>query len=204
MAFPQLYTTTGEEQRHKFVSGREAMTPKGVTVHYTADRIVERVIRSLAEKNLGYHIFIDRNGVITQSALFDRSLNHAGDALWNGQSPNRSHIAVSLVTWGELKYEKGVGFKAWNGKPIIQDEVRSRPSGGMFTKARYWDRCTPAQEQSLKVFLLFCMVNGISADDVCGHDECAIPKGRKSDPGGVLSMTMGELRETLKRSQSVG
>ncbi len=35
-------------------------------------------------------------------------------------------------------------------------------------------------------------------DWIMGHDEVAIPLGRKSDPGGCLSVTMPEFREIIK------
>lgn len=166
--------------------------PTGVTVHYTADRDVDRVIRSLKQQNLNYHLLIDRDGKVIQSCYLDKACSHAGQAFWNGKSPNKTHVSISLVTWGHLTARNSdqVCF-AWTGQQIESTDVAWR-------FAEPWDKAT--REQEAKLFELLCWFVdffNISPEDICGHHECALPKGRKPDPGGVLSMTMQEYREAL-------
>lgn len=178
--------------RDKFLNGR----PVGVTVHYTADRKLQRVVKSLQEKNLAYHLFITRGGEVIQAVDFETTTNHAGNALWNGHSPNKTHVSISLVSWGQLEMDMTSGYKAWNGAIILPSEVRGKDN-------KYWDRCTDEQEKALlDVLRWFVHFQGIDPKNICGHDECAIPKGRKVDPGSVLSMTMQELRDRVQGGQS--
>jgi len=145
---------------------------------------------------------IERDGRTSQLAKFDRCVWHAGKAIWNGQSPNARFLAVSLLTWGEVRAEYGgvygvSQFKAWNGSVLPNEEIVCRVSNNGTDQKYWWDAATNAQVASLTRFCLWAVDHGISIDNICGHDECAIPKGRKSDPGGVLPMTMLDYRDQL-------
>lgn len=168
----------------------------GITIHYTADTNVERVINALETTNLGYHIIIDRDGSVIQMTAFDKTVNHAGIAEWNKQSPNRTHVAVAVVSWGAVT-KKGEIFEAWNGFPLASSEVR-RSRGNINNSLYFWHAATSAQEKQLRTFLFWALRQGIKIENICGHDESAQPLGRKSDPGGVLSLTMKDLRNELK------
>lgn len=184
--FPEQYPKA--DQKHlgalKAVSTIDAV---GVTVHYTADRDLDRTLRALQARGLGYHAIIDRDGTVYQTVPLTHGVWHAGKALWGQFSPNRSHLAISLLSWGELEALAPGAYQSWNGQTVSTDEVASRAGA-------HWDAATPAQEAALVDFLVWACQQGISAENICGHDECALPKGRKIDPGGVLSMTMEELR----------
>jgi len=158
--------------------------PTGITVHYTADGDIARVKREMDKSKVGYHFIIDRNGALHQTANLTKSVNHAGKAMWNGQSPNRTHIAVAIVSWGFLN-DDGL---AWNGTKVI----------GTKRKGQLWDAASEAQEKMLMHLLRELMADfAISPGNICGHDECALPKGRKSDPGQTLSMSMSDIRKML-------
>lgn len=172
--------------------------PSGVTVHYTADRDVERSIRSLKQQNLNYHLIIDRDGKVIQTCYLDKACSHAGPAFWNGKSPNKQHVSISLVSWGHLTVRNSdQACFAWTGQQVdLKDTV--------WRFGTAWDKAT--REQEAKLFELLCwfidMFN-ISPLDICGHDECALPKGRKPDPGGILGMSMYDYREALKARKKV-
>lgn len=171
--------------------------PLGVTVHYTANRSVSRTVAELVANGLGYHLTIDRSGSATQMISFDKTCYHAGRAVWRGLSPNHNHLAVSLVSWGYLSVSKRGVFTSYSGAVLPQNEVAHRPDniGGL---KLMWDAATPAQVSTLINVLRFCMTSfSIGPENICGHDECAMPVGRKMDPGGVLPFTMKELREIL-------
>lgn len=159
--------------------------PAGITVHYTADGSLERLKREMGTTKVGYHLIIDRDGTIIQTASMLKTVNHAGVANWNGKSPNRSHFAVAFISWGRLNSQG----QAWTGLQIQNPVTRAQ---GM------WDAASPAQEKSLTK-LLTHLINTykISPLEICGHDECSLPAGRKIDPGGSLSKSMAELRLDL-------
>lgn len=169
--------------------------PKGIVIHHSADRDLGRVQISLETRGLGYHLIIARDGSITQHAWLDHGVWHAGKALWMGYSPNTYFLSISLLSWGEIKRD-GKVFKTWSGAVLPDSEVVERVSNVNGQKY-YWDAATPEQLASLSRLCQWCIDNGVPIKNICGHDECAIPKGRKSDPGGVLPMTMQEYRDFL-------
>jgi hypothetical protein len=112
-------------------------------------------------------------------------------------SPNRHFLAVAVASWGLLD-KKGGSLVAWNGSQVAAHEAEKRP-GNLTGEAFLWDIATAPQERELKKFLKWVIGCGIPPSMICGHDECALPRGRKPDPGGVLSQTMKELRGELAR-----
>lgn len=195
MKLPDLYSGT-HKLGNPLEFGKGPLDALGVTVHYTADGSVDRTVKSLREAGLGYHLIIDRDGTVFQATYLSQRVNHAGEAMWLGHSPNRHHVAVAIDSWGAVAL-KDKKYRAWTGLEIPEIEVCRRP-GNLTAGDYHWHKATMAQERSLLMFLRWCVAKGISPDAVCGHDECAIPKGRKADPGGVLSFTMSELRRVLK------
>lgn len=201
--FPPLYPLVASiVEPHAAATGQFiGSRPQGVTVHYTADRDLKRSLKSLADRKLGYHLIIDRDGKITQTCYMDRRTNHAGPSEWRKLSCNRWHIAVALVSWGEVQKKQGRIYAAWNGalledKDIDGSDVARRPAnvGGALAN---WDAATKAQESRLVEILSWAVAMGVDPRNICGHDEAAIPPGRKVDPGGVLSFSMDTLRRSL-------
>lgn len=168
----------------------------GVTVHYTADGTVTQTVDALKKAGLGYHVIIDRDGMVYQTTYLSQRVHHAGEASWLGKSPNRHHVAVAVSSWGVVGL-KDKKYTTWAGREIPATEV-ARRKGNLGPGDYNWHAATGAQERALLMFLRWCVMKGISPDAVCGHDECATPKGRKADPGGVLSLTMAEVRNVLK------
>lgn len=175
---------------------QRAMKPQGVTVHYTGDGSAKAAIAALNARDLGYHLIIDRDGKVYQTCYLTQSVNHAGKAVWNKLSPNRHHVAVAIVSWG-LAVKKGDEFTAWTGLPLPTIEVKRR-KGNVNDGDFFWHTATALQEAKLNQFLRFCVSRGIRPENICGHDEASLPKGRKVDPGGVLTKRMAEIRDGLK------
>lgn len=192
MEFPRVFPGASREHQGvvQTVGAFHGGSPRGVTVHYTASRDISSTISTLASKNLGYHLIIDRDGTIYQCAEFTGRLNHAGKALWNGLSPNKAHLAVALISWGLLKELAPGACESWGGKLVATEDCKYR-------QGQWWDAATTAQELALLKFLRWATIQGIDAGSICGHDESAIPKGRKVDPGGVLSLDMPRLRDLI-------
>lgn len=110
-----------------------------------------------------------------------------------------------LIKWGSGFYP-WYAFKYSGNKPIaLKPGYKPHPSPRIIATAKdnhtvgAWDPFTEAQESAL---LDFCvkhirMIPNLTVDRVRGHDELAWPRGRKSDPGGSLSVTMPEFRKKL-------
>ena len=159
-----------------------AFGPSGITVHYSADPNLERVKKHMIETKIGYHFLINKDGKIHQTSRMDHTVNHAGKAMWLKESPNRAHIAISLLSWGFLDKE----MKAWTGELVANAVMR---------KGQYWDAATKAQEDSLISLCRYLATKfNMPRNSACGHDECCLPVGRKQDPGHVMSFDMAHLR----------
>jgi len=196
--FPDVYSGASRVIE-SLKAGKMDGLPLGITVHHLADRNIDASVASLRAEKLGYHAIIDRDGEFIQCCNFTDRVNHAGKATWCGVSPNRRHIAVAFSSWGEVNKndnDDGFGYKSWSGAKVNLFEVAQR-KGNLDNIWRNWDAATIEQEHTLIKFLRWCIAFGVDPKNICGHDECAIPFGRKNDPGGVLSISMLQLRAVL-------
>lgn len=164
----------------------------GVTVHYTASSDVPGTVRELVARSLGYHLIIDRDGTLYRMASFGMKLAHAGIATWRGESPNARHLAIAVVSLGFLD----ANGRAFEGS-VVPPFMRMLRAGNVDKTPRLWHVANTSQEKRLTDVLVWFVQHGMPAENICGHDECALPLGRKSDPGGVLSWPMQELRSLV-------
>jgi len=167
--------------------------PQGITIHYTADDDINRVCDSLEKKNLGYHLIICKNGSVIQKCYLNKRANHAGAAKWRGLSPNKTHIAIALLNWGLVEERMSGGdcyYSTWSSARVEKEDV-------VFRQNSFWEKATDEQEQALDKMLKWFVAIGIDPQNICGHDECATPPGRKIDPGGILSKDMPTIRKEL-------
>lgn len=160
---------------------------QGATIHYTADRNVDRLVAEGVKSKIGYHLMIGRDGSVIQTCFLDKRVNHAGAATWHGLSPNRKHMAIALVSWGLLDVSHDGDLVSWTGDVVPIGEVRQGGSLLYPDVPMWWDAATPQQLKTLVEILRWAIALGaFTAQAVCGHDECAVPSGRKIDPGGVV------------------
>lgn len=194
---PQIYDHATNISNLDFTAKEEFPhgSPLGITLHYTADNSAETAVKVLMAEGLGYHIIIERDGSVWQMTSFNRTCWHAGKATWLGRSPNHHHIAIALVSWGLLSKD----LKSYSNVAIASEEIVYRPDN-INAQMHHWQSATAAQLASLQTLLTWLIKHGIDPSHICGHDEAAIPFGRKMDPGGVLPMTMSELRKSLKEN----
>jgi N-acetyl-anhydromuramyl-L-alanine amidase AmpD len=193
---PDLYPLVRSVHKPS-VLGNGPLKAKGITVHHAADRDLQRVIDHGFLVREGYHLIIDNDGFVHQTAYLNLEVSHAGRAHWQGLSPNRAHVAVALLSWGRVEPTHVYGsYRTWAGTLLDAPAVRRRPD--VHGHLADWDAATPEQERSLFDVLRWLMIaGGIDSANVCGHDECALPAGRKDDPGGALLSPMPELRRLL-------
>lgn len=163
-------------------------TPRGVTVHYTANDSISATVNELSKKKLGYHFIIERDGTIYQCAGMGTRLAHAGRARWRDTLPNLDHIGVSLVSWGRVDRLSDKNMSSWCNRLVPKKECLKKGK-------LWWHVATDAQKSSLRMLLKKLVSYGLPPENICGHDECCIGKGRKIDPGGVIDVP--EIRDSL-------
>ena len=171
--------------------------PVGVTIHYTAGGSAISTIDYLRKTAFRYHLIVDRDGVVFQMVDLGCKVNHAGVATWNLASPNSQHVAVAVANWGIVTPSKG-SYHTWANTVLSPQEIAIRPYNARLGFSP-WEKCGPEQEGSLLYVVRWLIAKfGMNTVNICGHDEAA--PDRKIDPGGTLSFSMAELRETLAKT----
>jgi N-acetyl-anhydromuramyl-L-alanine amidase AmpD len=181
--------------------------PMGAVVHFTAGRSKKGAKDAQATIDYGakqgYAYFcIASDGTILQAAPLNKWGNHAGSSAYPGlgSSVSSKLVGIEICNAGNLKKLSDGRYKAWFDETYDESEVRESVRKDNITPGIY-HKYTEAQEKALIELLVWLKRNNpdaFSFDFVVGHDEVATPKGRKSDPGASLSMTMPKFRALLK------
>jgi len=184
--------------------------PVGAVVHWTsgwsregdrgntANEFAKRAINYGARQ--GYCYFtISETGQVYQSVPLDSWGSHAGKGSHPklGTSLSSKLVGIEVCCAGRLT-KKGSSYVSWFGAEFGAKEVRYSPKKDNIA-AGYYHKYSEEQEKSLIDLLLWLHTNNPSVfnlDYVVGHDT--ISPGRKTDPGGSLSMTIPELVKLLK------
>jgi N-acetylmuramoyl-L-alanine amidase len=134
---------------------------------------------------------VDYDGSIAQLLPFDAKGWHVGSSYWKGHTDLNAHtIGIEVVNYGATPNSS-------NTNGIV---VRPRRAGEFGTdvgapenwhyadhplepgRKQYWERYTEAQLHTLDM-LTALLVDHYKLREVVGHEEVAIPRGRKTDPG---------------------
>lgn len=148
------------------------------------------------------YLFMDKDGGIFQNFPLDHYGSHAGHSHWEGigDAVSRHLLGIEVACAGLLSPD---GSPDWNrGHPLPVDEIREFTHDHANIYHGKYNRMTDAQEESMDALITWLYHNNpdvFNLDFVLGHDEVATPHGRKTDPGGSLSVTMPEYREHLKQ-----
>lgn len=202
-------------------------TPNGMPfaagVHYTAsaESIEDNtdaisILRYLVNNGLCC-VVVDQDGVGYVPENFDPFKewgSNYGRSFWRGSdSVSRFIMGLEIVNAGKLvKFNNK--YYAWfdldydpkTNKPVGVKKGKSHHPNPRISGARdniqagAYDPFTPEQEQFIIDINREIKARNpyFDVEWVVGHDEVAKPKGRKSDPGASLSMTMPEMRRALK------
>lgn len=196
-----VYVKTHGNYRTK--SGRA----RGAVIHYTAGRSLDgaenaiATLTYLASRGLGC-LVMDIAGDIYRAKNHDLQevAYHAGKSSWMGKTSLSYYcFGMEICCAGKLD----AGGKSWYGEQYGADKTRLVERQNENQKPGLYHRYTSLrQEHYLTNFLLWQLdVNpDFEIPWIVGHDEIA--PGRKSDPGGSLSMTMPQVREYLKKEIS--
>lgn len=173
--------------------------PQGIVIHYTADRDLDRVMRTLREKKEAYHLIVDRDGGVHQMAYLTTRVDHAGKSKWREHRPNQTFLGIAAVSWGKLDFDaKTDRLFSWAKTEVSMAEAIPAPYFDRDPDQKeFWDSVTGEQMNALADVLIWFAERGILLENICGHDECALPPGRKIDPGGIFQFSMHDLREAL-------
>ncbi len=182
--------------------------PRGAIVHFTAgrdqtERQAENTVAGGREN--GYTFFvIGPEGEVYQAFPLDEWGYHAGESHWPGvgTSVSTKLVGIEITCAGKLDGDN----KSWFGVTYPADQVRT-VSNRYECPAGKYKKYTAAQEKALIDLLLWLKRNNptiFSFSLVLGHHEVSgmigIGRWRKNDPGGALSMKMGELRQLLEQA----
>jgi N-acetyl-anhydromuramyl-L-alanine amidase AmpD len=180
--------------------------PVGAIVHFTAGRSrnekdAENMTRLAQERGHCYFV-IGPTGKVYQSFPLTHWGYHAGPSQYGllGGALSRSLVGIELTSAGKLAEAKD-GLVSWFGERINPTFARLLPERRENAGKGYYHKYTPEQEDALIKLCLWLHRNNpdvFKLDNVLGHCEVAMPRGRKVDPGGALSMSMAEFRELLK------
>lgn len=173
--------------------------PKGCVVHYTAGRneTEEQALNTIRwGRTQGFtFMLIGPTGVVYQGAPLNKWGEHAGKSYHPlvGPMVSSSLVGIEVACPGRLTK----GSTAWGFKPEVglTREVGDKHN----MRAGVYVKYTDAQEAALTELILWLKRQHPDIFDlnlVLGHDSVA--PGRKSDPGGSLSMSIPEYQQHLK------
>lgn len=176
--------------KYKTKSGRA----RGLVVHFTVSgrsaKNAENVVKYLASKGLGCPV-IDEDGTMYVAEDFNwyaDAVSHAGVSEWQGvKQVSDYNVGLEICNWGTDGRKRGA------------TDLRTIPKNTENQFKGEYQKFTDAQEKTiLEIAKALSVISpDFASKYVCGHDECCVPKGRKNDPGGSLSMTMPELRKKI-------
>lgn len=186
--------------------------PLGAVVHASAgaDKNDQDAIDTISwGRGEGYSFFmIAPSGKIFQTLPLNKWGQHCGKSSWPGLGDALSDklVGIEIACAGKLeKTSKLNTFKSWFGVEYKDldnepsDQVREVFQAKHGCPSGHYKMFTKEQEESLVKLLIWLKMNNpkvFNIDYILGHHE--ISPDRKSDPGGSLSMSMSELRKTIK------
>jgi N-acetylmuramoyl-L-alanine amidase len=187
--------------------GRHVLPIECVVYHYTASpqgrgpngSDLGRIRRWLGdpEPRSSTHFVILRSGVVVQGAPLDERTWHAGKSAWNGRANvNGFSLGVDLENVGRLENARGEWFDAYGR------EFHDTPLVDPKQPARFaWEPYTPHQIDALCWLVdRLCrrFPSLLNVDAHVGHEDIAVPAGRKLDPGPAFPW--GEVRDTVENA----
>ena len=176
----------GADRRHA-VATHGDLAPTHIVMHFTQMGSVRSSIDVLNARGFGYHVLIDRDGTVYQTARFDRMVHHAGASNWRGREAlNTFALGVSLANHGPLNAD-GTSWRAADGTRIAPAQVlvASHQNGDPAFANRGWERFPAAQVASAHAVCRH-LVSVHPIREIVRHDDVSI--GRKVDTGPAFGM----------------
>ena len=174
------------DRRHA-VSTHGPLSPSHIVLHFTQMGSVRSSVDVLNARGFGYHVLIDRDGTIYQTAPFDRLVHHAGASNWRGREAlNTFALGVSLANHGPLECGDA-GWTAADGTALAEPcvVVASHGNGDPAYADIGWERF-PAPQVAAALAVCRQVVEAYDIEEIVRHDDVSI--GRKLDTGPALDM----------------
>jgi len=158
-----------------------------IVLHYTAGGPVSGSIAWLCsvESGASAHYVVDRDGSVTQLVALDRAAWHAGAASLGGRSDvNGRSVGVEIANRGLVMPGKSPGQWTDAGGNVYTGAAirKTHKIAGSGEVDGYWEPYPEAQVAAV-VELVESLRDQFSIAHVVGHDDIALPRGRKTDPG---------------------
>jgi hypothetical protein len=180
---------------------RWTMPPRGLVIHWTAgwssgekaDYYAERTLKH-GKKNGYTYASMSETGQIFMDVKATQHGYHSGS-----YHHRKGYLGLEMCNGGKL-----TNGKTWFNYQPPANRTRTVLDRDNMLAGTYMT-FTPEQEAELIEFCLWLKAtypDSFSFDRVIGHDSAMTEigkHGRKTDPGGSLSMTIPELQELLKK-----
>lgn len=177
----------------------------GLVVHYTAGRMEQgdanaiATLKDMAARGLGCLVMSSTGTIFkARNQDLDEVGWHAGKSEWKKKTGVSQYCMGMEICCPGLTDSKGTAW--FGGKYSDIRTVTKKDYGVDGTFVKY----TPEQEKALIDFCMWQIDTNpeFNIDWVVGHHEIA--PGRKSDPGGSLSLSMPAFRWMLKQKAAKG
>ncbi len=200
----RVQTPAAQMRRSPHHSSRRGQVVTAIIYHFTAGPSLASTVRWFRNprSRVSAHYVIGRNGAIVQMVPLARAAWHAGRSVLAGRRRvNRSSIGIELANWGSLRRRGQIfrrrgrrqrclhPFCTWTG---------SRYTGPTPIRARrrYWEPFPNAQYRALIRLTRYLLSRFPTITHITGHEDIALPRGRKNDPGGAFKW--GRIRKAIR------
>lgn len=154
-------------------------------IHYSVTETAEATKRVLDYRDfVSCHLTIDKTGRIIQMVPFDRVAFHCGGSEYMGRRDcNKFSLGIEVSNPGPLLKMPDGSYQTTYKKPWTGNVVEAwHPNDESQRGWRYWAEYSQTElDLCAHIVTLWKLEYGLV--DVVGHDEIAVPVGRKSDPG---------------------
>jgi N-acetylmuramoyl-L-alanine amidase len=175
-------------------SSRRGRRVAAIVYHYTAGPTQAGTVSWFQnpQSRVSAHYVIGRNGRIVQMVRLNRAAWHAGRSILAGRrGVNRFSIGIEIVNWGQLR-RRGQRYRRRGVRRRCAHPFCTR-TGRRYTgqapiraRGRYWEPYTQAQYRSLIRLTRYLVARYPTITHITGHEDIALPRGRKTDPGGAF------------------
>jgi N-acetylmuramoyl-L-alanine amidase len=195
-------------------SSREGYDVAGIVLHYDGSPRDDGGVlwMQAPASKVSAHLHIDRKGRRTQLVPFDRAAWHAGVSSWTykgeqTEDANRFTIGIELANLGRVDERKAKGWEYEVGGvrfPYPEDRLHSPVRSVLeYDDGQAIDGWWEGWP-SMLIYALSGTVqelrDAFGPLPLIGHEEIAMPLGRKMDPGGAFPWTAFERLHDNRRT----
>lgn len=193
---PNPTQTTGiVQQPSPYHSSRHGQPITAIIYHFTAGPKLEGTVEYFKKNSsqVSAHYVLGKDGRIVQMVPLDRASHHAGNSVLAGKKGvNSFSVGIEIVNWGAL-LKQGQPYRDSNQQQKRCLHPFCTYTGSKYTgqspvlaQKQYWEPFTDAQYDALIRLTRHILSVAPSITHITGHEDVALPLGRKNDPGGAF------------------